>query len=61
LPNWVFKEELAAGILVGFPPGRRHLRQSWGLFRLRGPPVTAIENNFQLLCAEAAKSLQTAN
>jgi DNA-binding transcriptional LysR family regulator len=60
LPNWVVKDELKAGILIAFPPGRRHLRQSWGLLRLRGRPVTAIENSFQILCAEATKSLQSA-
>jgi DNA-binding transcriptional LysR family regulator len=56
LPDWLVKEELASGILTGFPPGRRHLRQSWGLLRLRGRPIASIENSFQLLCAEAAKS-----
>jgi DNA-binding transcriptional LysR family regulator len=61
LPDWVVKDELEAGILVGFPPGRRHLRQSWGLLRLRGRPVTSVENSFCLLCAEAAKSLQSAS
>jgi LysR family transcriptional regulator, low CO2-responsive transcriptional regulator len=60
LPNWVVKDELAAGILAGFPVGRRQLRQCWGLMRLRGQPVTAIENSFNALCAESAKSLQSA-
>jgi DNA-binding transcriptional LysR family regulator len=61
LPDWVVKDELKAGVLAGFPPGRRHLRQSWGLLRLRSRPVTPIECSFQRLCAEAAKSLQTAD
>jgi DNA-binding transcriptional LysR family regulator len=61
LPDWVVKDELEAGILASFPTGRRHLRQSWGLMRLRGRPVNSIENNFQLLCTEAAKFLQSAN
>jgi len=61
LPDCVVKDELEAGILASFPTGRRHLRQSWGLMRLRGRPVNSIENNFQLLCTEAAKSLQSAN
>ncbi len=60
LPDWVVKDELKAGLLAGFAPGRRHLRQSWGLLRLRGRPVTAIESSFSVLCAEAAKSLQSA-
>ena len=60
LPDWVVKDELEAGILAGFPPGRRQLRQSWGLLRLCGRPVTSVENSFNLLCAEAAKSLQSA-
>jgi DNA-binding transcriptional LysR family regulator len=60
LPDWVVKDELKAGIFTAFSPGRRHLRQSWGLLRLRGRPVTAIENSFQVLCAKAAKSLQSA-
>ena len=61
LPDWAVKDELKAGILAGFPPGRRHLRQSWGLLRLRDRPVTSIESSFELLCAEAAKSLQSGN
>lgn len=60
LPKWVVKEELKAGIFTAFPPGRRDLRQSWRLLRLRGRPVTAIENSLQMLCAEATKSLQSA-
>jgi DNA-binding transcriptional LysR family regulator len=60
LPNWVVEEELKAGIFIAFPTGRRQLRQSWGLLRLRGRPVTAIENSFQILCAEATKSWQSA-
>jgi LysR family cyn operon transcriptional activator len=61
LPSWVVKEELEAGVFASFPPGRRHLRQSWGLLRLRDRPVTSIENSFQIVCAEAAKSLQSTN
>jgi DNA-binding transcriptional LysR family regulator len=60
LPNWVVKDEFEAGILSALPVGRRHLRQSWGLLRLLGRPVTLIESRFQLLCIEAAKSLQSA-
>jgi DNA-binding transcriptional LysR family regulator len=61
LPDWVVKDELEGGLLAGFPPGRRHLRQSWGLLRLRGRPVSAAENSFQVLCVHAAKSFQSAN
>jgi DNA-binding transcriptional LysR family regulator len=61
LPDWVVKDELEAGILTGFPPGRRRLRQSWGFLRLRGRPVTAMETSIQILCAKSAKSLQSAN
>jgi LysR family transcriptional regulator, low CO2-responsive transcriptional regulator len=60
LPDWVVKEELEAGILAGFPLGRRRLRQSWGLMRLRGRSVTSIGSSFHVLCTEAAKSLQSA-
>ena len=59
LPGWVVKDELESGILARFPPGRRRLRQSWGLLRLRGRPVTSTEQNLHLLCTEAAKSLQS--
>jgi len=61
LPYWLVKDELEAGLLAKFPPGRRHLRQSWGLLRLRSRPASSIECSFHLLCAEAAKSLQSAN
>jgi DNA-binding transcriptional LysR family regulator len=61
MPNWVVKKELQAGICTAFPPGQRRLQQSWGLLRLRGRPVTATENRFQILCAEATKSLQSAH
>ena len=61
LPDWVVKDELKAGILAGFSPGRRRLRQSWGLMCLRDHPVSSIESTFQVLCAEAAKSLQPTN
>jgi LysR family transcriptional regulator, low CO2-responsive transcriptional regulator len=60
LPDWVVKDELEAGVLAQFPAGRRHLRQSWGLMRLRGRSVTSIGNSFHVLCVEAAKSLQSA-
>jgi DNA-binding transcriptional LysR family regulator len=59
LPDWLVKEDLAAGALVGFPPGRRRLRQSWGFLRSVGRPITSIESSFQILCAEAVKSLQS--
>jgi DNA-binding transcriptional LysR family regulator len=61
LPGWVVKDELKTGILTAFSPGRRRLRQSWGLLRLRGRAVTSIENSFHLLCAEEAKSFQSAH
>jgi DNA-binding transcriptional LysR family regulator len=61
LPDWVVKDELKAGTLAGFSPGRRRLRQSWGLLRLRGRPITSIENSFHVLCIEAAKSFQSVN
>jgi LysR family transcriptional regulator, low CO2-responsive transcriptional regulator len=60
LPDWVVRDELQAGTLVGFSPGRKRLRQSWGLLRLRGRPITSIENSFQVLCLETAKSFQSA-
>jgi LysR family transcriptional regulator, low CO2-responsive transcriptional regulator len=61
LPEWMIRDELEAGILAAFPVGRRHLRQSWGMLRLRGRQVTSVENAFQVMCAEAFKSLQSAN
>jgi LysR family transcriptional regulator, low CO2-responsive transcriptional regulator len=61
LPDWLVKDELKAGVLAGFSPGRRRLRQSWGLLRLRGRPVNSAENSFRLLCLDAAKSMQSAN
>jgi DNA-binding transcriptional LysR family regulator len=61
LPDWAVKDELGAGLLAAFPPGRRHLRQCWGLLRLRGRPVTPIGSSFQVFCSEAAKSLQSTN
>ena len=58
LPDWVVKDEMKAGLLTGIPPGRKRLRQTWGLMCLRSHSVSPIENTFQVLCAEAAKSLQ---
>jgi DNA-binding transcriptional LysR family regulator len=56
LPDWVVKDELKAGTFAGFPPGRRRLRQTWGIMCLHGHPVSPIESTFEVLCAEAAKS-----
>ena len=61
LPECVVRDELKSGILAGFFPGRKHLQQSWGFLRLRGRPVTPIESTFQVLCIQAAKSLQLTN
>lgn len=57
LPDWVVKEELAAGLLTAFAAGRRHLTQSWGLLRWQGRPASSVENSFRLSCLAAAKSL----
>jgi LysR family transcriptional regulator, low CO2-responsive transcriptional regulator len=57
LPDWVVKEDLAAGVLTAFAPGRRRLTQSWGLLRWQGRPITSVENSFMLSCLAAAKSL----
>jgi len=58
LPLWVVQDELAAGVLTAFPPGRRALTQSWGLYRWRSRPITAVENSFRVLCEAAAIALR---
>jgi DNA-binding transcriptional LysR family regulator len=58
LPLWVMKDELASGVLTDFPPGRRALLQTWGLYRWRSHPVTSVENSFRVLFQEAAAKLQ---
>jgi len=57
LPDWVVKEELAAGVLTAFAPGRRRLTQSWGLLRWQGSPITSVGNSFMQSCIAAAKTL----
>jgi len=57
LPDWVVKEELAAGVLTAFAPGRRRLTQSWGLLRWQGRPMSSVEHSFRLSCIAAAKTL----
>jgi DNA-binding transcriptional LysR family regulator len=59
LPLWVMKNELAAGVLTDFAPGRRALVQTWGLFRWKSNPVTNVENSFRQLCQQAAAKLQS--
>ena len=58
LPLWVVQDELTAGVLAAFPPGRRALTQCWGLYRWRSRPVTAVENSFRVLCEEAASHVK---
>jgi DNA-binding transcriptional LysR family regulator len=57
LRAWLVKVEINAGNLAGFPPGRKSLRQPWGLSRLRGPPATGIENSFHVQCALRPRNL----
>ncbi|MGO8697331.1 MAG: LysR family transcriptional regulator [Limisphaerales bacterium] len=59
LPDWAVKEELAAGVLVAFAPGRKRLTQSWGLLRWPGRPLSAVESRFRLSCISIAKTLGT--
>lgn len=58
LPDWVIKEEAAAGVLTALSPGRRRLSQSWGLLRWKGRPVSPVENSFRVSCVAVAGALQ---
>ncbi len=57
LPLWVVQDDLAAGVLAEFPPGRRALTQAWGLYRWRSRPVAVVENSFRVLCEAAAGNM----
>jgi DNA-binding transcriptional LysR family regulator len=59
LPQWAIQEELATGVLIAFPPGRRTLNQTWGIYRWKSRPVTRVENTFHVLCGAAAGRLTT--
>jgi LysR family transcriptional regulator, low CO2-responsive transcriptional regulator len=56
LPTWIVQEELNAGSCCAFPPGRRPLRQGWGLVRWNRRPIDSTESDFQKLCAAAARN-----
>jgi DNA-binding transcriptional LysR family regulator len=52
LPECFVRAELAAGSLVSLPPGKRDLRQSWGLIQRQGKRLKPIESRFtELLCS----------
>lgn len=59
LPHWAVQEELASQVLIAFPPGRRALRQSWGIYRWASSPVTTVENTFRVLCEAASRKMMT--
>lgn len=61
LPRWAVQDELGAGVLIAFPPGRRRLLQSWGIHRWDRRPVTPVENTFRVLCQAAAAKMTAAN
>jgi DNA-binding transcriptional LysR family regulator len=58
LPHWAIQKELAVGVLTAFPPGRRTLHQSWGIYRWASLAVTPVESTFRVLCQAAAEKLQ---
>jgi LysR family transcriptional regulator, low CO2-responsive transcriptional regulator len=57
LPQWAIQDELALRGLTAFPPGRRALRQSWGIYRWEKSPITTVENTFRLLCEDASRKM----
>ena len=61
LPEWMVKEEIAAGQLRILPLASPELRQRWGLLRWRQRrPMDALECAFRNLCIKAGKEITSA-
>jgi DNA-binding transcriptional LysR family regulator len=50
LAPWIAREELAKGVLVSLPLGKRKLKRRWGVSFLKGRKLPLAEETFAGLC-----------
>jgi DNA-binding transcriptional LysR family regulator len=46
LPRWLVADDIAQGILVALPLGRRRLKRHWGVLHAKTRKATLAENLF---------------
>ena len=57
LPRWLAADDVAQGLLVGLPLGRRRLKRHWGIVYSKVRKLSLAENLFANICRKVFREL----
>jgi DNA-binding transcriptional LysR family regulator len=57
LPRWLARDDVADGLLVGLPLGRRRLKRRWGFLSSKTRKLSLAENLFVNICRSVFREL----